>query len=160
MNISSSIYYFTKQALIHKTARFRKVFIRFVMIMILFFVTVCSFLYSIGFLIWALYLYLTNFISNYLSALACALIFIGIALILVLMIKRFLNSIFKFDETYDEKKIDINKEDVSKFIKDYPVEAGLTSFLAGFLSGFSPEIRKTFVEVILSMGNDNQQDKS
>ena len=97
-------------------------------------------LVGLGFIIWALYLYLNSFLSSPFAALVCGLVILLIAGVLILA-TRLLRS-----RPRNHKGA---KSHFFSWVQHYSHETALGALAAGFLVGVSPKVRKALAEGIL-----------
>lgn len=109
---------------------------------------------GLGFLVWALYLYLSTHFEPYTAALLSG----GAAVVLSVLLVA---AAVYFTGMYKRKRKaavyaaaspvtdGLDVDGALNIIKQHPLEAGLTAAIAGFLAGSSPDARKNLAEFAL-----------
>ncbi|MBI2487478.1 MAG: hypothetical protein HYW01_11095 [Deltaproteobacteria bacterium] len=109
------------------------------------------------FIIWALYLYLSTFLSPYITALITGLTTLLVACCLVWSTKLIMRKERKAHEQKAESKEVLRN--ISSVVQDYPLETALAVVALGFLLGTSSKSREALAESIIWLHKQNPSNK-
>ncbi len=93
-------------------------------------------LIGLGFVVWAFYLYLTNYLNPPLAALASGFLLLFIAIVVVLIVRRLI-------------RFRISVPGKLSWVGHHPKEATLLVLLAGFIAGSTPKAREALTEGLI-----------
>ena len=131
-------------------AAVRAVFLRLLVISIVFCLASVIIVFGLGFLVWSLFLYLETFLNPYHAALVSGVAAIAIAIILVLFtgpLTGYIKAGTRAQFKPEPGRADF-ASDPMELINRYPIESGLTAAIVGFIVGSSADAPKTLAEFL------------
>ena len=124
------------QLLVSESKTARKIMLRIGISFFLLSMALAFMVIGLGFIIWALYLYLTNYLDPPISALATGLLIVLLAGVMVFIARRL-------------TRFRISLEGKLSWIRLHPKGVTLVVLLAGFIAGAAPKAREALTEGLL-----------
>ena len=126
---------------------------RLLIFLVIFLIACIIAVMGLGFLLWSSYLYFSSVLSPFLAALITGggAILLGVIIVLVAGLVTGNVKKSKRNESYKEFFSSDDLDTASGFIKEHPLESGLTAAVLGFLAGSSPDARRTITELLVEL---------